>query len=116
MSENINVVIYQALNSVAPIYPILADVDEGVETPFAFYRIKKDDTLTKESVKNTYSVGVFVVGETFDQVEDLVDKMKNNVYELRGSAYTVSKVSSNTDYDSEDRKYVGELSFTIKKL
>ena len=57
-----------------------------------------------------------MVGDTFDQVNELCEKVKSRIYGLRGCDYAISVISSATDYDADDRKYVCEMSFTIKKL
>ena len=74
------------------------------------YRIKTIRVRTKECVKYL-RYRSFLVGDTFDQVNELCEKVKSRIYGLRGCDYAISVISSATDYDADDRKYVCKNEF-----
>ena len=76
MKEDINILISKTVGEIIPTYAVLADIDNGVKCPYAFYRIKQSGVRTKECVRSIYDTGVFLVGDTFDQVNELCEKVK----------------------------------------
>ena len=88
------------------IYPVLADVEDSknLPVPYAIYQLKESGNKTKETVKKVYDTGIFIVTDTYEI--NLLDR----------SSICVSAITGEVKYDGEDRRYVGEMSFTIKKL
>lgn len=88
MKEDINILISKTVGEIIPTYAVLADIDNGVKCPYAFYRIKQSGVRTKECVRSIYEYrSFFGHGDTFDQVNELCEKVKSRIYGLRGCDY-----------------------------
>lgn len=118
MEETISTVLYDLLKDVIDTYPVLADVENAkmLALPYAVYKVKHSGESTKEMVRDRYSVGIFLAAVSYPEADGLAHKVRDLVYSLRGKEYAVSVVEYEIDFDAEDRRYVCELSFNLKKL
>lgn len=114
----ISTLIYNTLRGIVETYPVLADVEESKQLPlpYAVYRLRETGNRTKETVKKQYDVGVFVVCDGYERCWEIIHSVESAVGLLNGSAYSISVMANEVKYDGDDRCYVGEMSFTIKKL
>ena len=69
-----------------------------------------------ETVKKVYDTGIFIVTDTYEIAWEIIHKVEEAINLLDRSSICVSAITGEVKYDGEDRRYVGELSFTIKKL
>ena len=60
--------------------------------------------------------GIFIVTDTYEIAWEIIHKVEEAINLLDRSSICVSAITGEVKYDGEDRRYVGEMSFTIKKL
>lgn len=118
MEQEISALIYGTLKDIVEAYPVLADIENSshLPIPYAIYQLKESGNKTKETVKKLYDIGVFIVCDDYGGCWDIIHRIEFAVSVLDSSKYCVSATTGEVKYDGEDRRYVGEMSFTIKKL
>ena len=118
MKQEISTLIYDTLKGIVEIYPVLADVEDSknLPVPYAIYQLKESGNKTKETVKKVYDTGIFIVTDTYEIAWEIIHKVEEAINLLDRSSICVSSITGEVKYDGEDRRYVGEMSFTIKKL
>ena len=118
MKQELSTLIYDTLKGIVEIYPVLADVEDSknLPVPYAIYQLKESGNKTKETVKKVYDTGIFIVTDTYEIAWEIIHKVEEAINLLDRSSICVSAITGEVKYDGEDRRYVGEMSFTIKKL
>ena len=115
MKQEISTLIYDTLKGIVEIYPVLADVEDSknLPVPYAIYQLKESGNKTKETVKKVYDTGIFIVTDTYEIAWEIIHKVEEAINLLDRSSICVSAITGEVKYDGEDRRYVGEMSFTI---
>lgn len=118
MNQDISVLLYETMRDIVETYPVLADIEDSKDlpVPYAIYQLRETGNRTKEVVKKTYDVGVFIVADSYRSAWDIIHKVEEKIDTWDNAKFYTSPVSGEVKYDRDDRCYVGEMNFTIKKL
>jgi hypothetical protein len=116
--KEIGDIIKEALSGVVDVYPQIADFEseENLPYPFAVYRVDEVGARTKEGESQaTHTVSVAVVDNQYDELTEITDAVKEAILTRRTRTMGIRYNGTTTDYDEDDRAYIADLSFTIKK-
>ena len=118
MNQEISVLLYETMKDIVETYPVLADIEDSKDlpVPYAIYQLRETGSRTKEAVKKIYDVGDFLVTDSYGSAWDIIHKVEKKIDTWDHSKFCTSPVSGEVKYDRDDRCYIGEMSFTIKKL
>lgn len=111
-------IIKRALTGIVDVYPQIADFEEeeNLPYPFAVYRIDEMAATTKEGERSgQYTVNVVVVSDNYDNHIALTDRVKEAVLMTRTREMSVRYGGTTTDYDEDDRAYLSDITFFVKK-
>lgn len=111
-------IISSALNGIVDVFPQIADFEdeENLPYPFAVYRVDETGAMTKEGPRSgQYTANIAVVSDGYDAGVELVERVKHALQGASTSEVRFVFVGVSTDYDEEDRAYIMDINFTVKK-
>ena len=116
--EEIDRVLCEALKAVGDVYPTVADVERArnVRMPYAVYRVTRSGTRTKEGTRETYEAVAVVVDRTYAGCQAATRKAEAAMEGLDRRMYAVSPATTEVQYDVDDRAFVGEMEWRVKRL
>lgn len=116
--KEIGDMISAALKGVVDVYPQVADFEdaENLPYPFAVYRVDETGAMTKEGPRSgQYTANIAVVSDGYDAGVELTERVKQALQGASTPAVRFVFGGVTTDFDEEDRAYIMDLNFIVKK-
>lgn len=108
--------IYSVLSPEINVYPVIADIEsfEKLTYPYCIYKIRTAPDKRKGEKERTFSeVRLFIATKSYDDGNQFGTRIKDLFENL--TDFSMNGYAHSTEFEHEDKIYVTEIDFSIKK-